>query len=219
MKRTKRTNLQRAPVMCGVMVMGLVLGLGALGAGAAPHRLTDGKITDAVQDELQLDSAVPSYAIDITAAEGIVTLSGTVDNILAKERAARIAETVKGVRAVMNKIAVEPSILRTDWEICEDVHDALLEDPATDMYEIDVKVQDNKVTLSGTVQSVQEKELCAAVAKSVKGDKGVNNDIAVVWPEKRSDLEIESEVEKTLRWDAFVDHALIDVEAKTERSS
>ncbi|MFP4086996.1 MAG: BON domain-containing protein [Desulfobacteraceae bacterium] len=77
-----------------------------------------------------------------------------------------------------------------------------------------VKVKDKVVTLSGAVDSWQEKQLCAKVAKGVKGVEGLDNNIEVIWPEKRSDLEIKAEVEKALEWDAFVDHALIDVEVE-----
>jgi osmotically-inducible protein OsmY len=41
----------------------------------------------------------------VNTRDGIVTLSGWVDNLLAKERAGQIAESVKGVRAVVNRIA------------------------------------------------------------------------------------------------------------------
>jgi len=214
MRKKKRIDPQGAPFILGTLIMVMLLGLMAAPAGAIEHELTDANITDAVTDELLTDSAVPSYLIDVATMEGIVTLSGSVDNILAKDRAARIAETVKGVRAVVNKITVEPSILRTDWEIRDDVKDALLSDPATDSYEIDVEVEDNVVSLSGTVESMQEKNLCETVAKGVKGVKGVNNEIVSVWPEKRSDQEIKAEVEKTLQWDTLVDDALIAVKVK-----
>lgn len=171
----------------------------------------DLSISSAVENELMYDPAVMSHRIDITTSEGIVTLKGSVDNILAKERAARIAQTVKGVRAVINNITVDPPFVRTDEQIRDDVQDALLTDPATDLYEIDVKVKDNRVTLGGAVESRKERELCAKVAKGVKGVTDVMNNISVDWDVERSDPEIRSEVEQALKWDAYVDHALIDV--------
>ena len=67
--------------------------------------LTDQGINDAVEDELDRDPAVSLNWIDVSVNEGIVNLSGSADNILAKERAERIAETVKGVRAVINTMS------------------------------------------------------------------------------------------------------------------
>jgi osmotically-inducible protein OsmY len=129
------------------------MGLTLMLAVAAEPPLTDRSNSNALESELFMDKAVPSYRIEVSTIEGIVTLTGSVDNIPAKERAARIAQIVKGVRAVVNEIEVDPPVLRTDWEIREDVEDALITDPATDKYEIDVSVQGNVVTLSGTVDS------------------------------------------------------------------
>ena len=176
--------------------------------------ITDISITDAVEDQLLLDGAVISYQIEVSTIDGVVTLEGTVDNILAKERAARIAKIVKGVRAVINKIKVEPQDDRTARQIRLDVNRALMSDPATDAYEVDVAVTGKIVTLAGVVQSWREKNLCETVAKGVKGVVAVVNDIRVEWPEERRDFEIKAEIEKALEWDAFVDDGLIDVEVK-----
>ena len=206
--------LKRGRILFCAVIAVAVLGFTAMPAVAAKHEVTDMTITDAVEDELLMDKAVPSYRIDVTTDDGIVTLSGSVGNILAKERAARIARIVKGVRAVVNEIKVVPPILYTDQQLREDVQDALLTDPATDLYDIDVTVERNVVTLTGTVDSWGEKRLCETVVKGVRGVVGVNNKIVVSWPKKRPDYEIKAEVEKTLKWDVFVDNALIDVKVK-----
>jgi osmotically-inducible protein OsmY len=198
----------------GAVILVMILALVAMPALAAKPQVTDMSVTDAVEDELAWDSAVPALLIDVVTTDGIVTLSGSVDNILAKERAERIAKTVKGVRAVVNEIHVNPPIQRTDRQIREDVEQALLVDPATDSYEVNVQVNENVVTLSGKVESWQEKDLCEIVAKGVKGVEGVDNKLLITWPEKRSDPEIEAEVKETLKWDAKVDSGLIDVKVK-----
>ena len=178
------------------------------------HNVTDVSITDAVEDQLLLDDAVILFQIDVSTIDGIVTLEGTVDNLLAKERAARIAKIVKGVRSVINKIKVEPPDDRTARQIRLDVERALVSDPATDAYEVDVAVTGRVVILTGVVQSWREKNLCETVAKGIKGVVAVVNDIRVEWLEERSDFEIKAEIEKALEWDAFVDDDLISVEVK-----
>lgn len=115
---------------------------------------------------------------------------------------------------MVNDIQVVPPVLRTDDQVREDMEEASLYDPATDAFEVGVTVDNKVVTLTGTVDSWQEKQLCEKVAKGVKGVTAIDNDIEVVWPEERSDQEIQLEVEKALEWDAFVDHALIDVDVK-----
>lgn len=180
---------------------------------AAPQ-VTDVSITDAVSDELSLDHLAPMHMIDVETRRGVVRLSGSVDNLLAKERAARIAGTVKGVRAIVNTIRVEPSNLRSDIDIRADVEEALIVDPVTEGREIKVSVRDNLVTLTGNVDSWQEKELSEKIVMGVNGVKGVNNEIDFTFSDARSDDDIKEDIVKALRWDVLVDHALTDVNVK-----
>ena len=184
---------------------------------AAKTEVVDKTISDSVEDELVIDSGVRAAQIDVFTIDGIVTLKGTVDNVLAKERAARIARIVKGVRAVVNEIKVVPPLLYNDSQIKEEVKDALSHDPATEVYDVKVDVSNNIVVLTGTVQSWKEKDLCENVAKGVKGVMGLENRIDVVWPKKRTDSEIKKEIEETLEWDIFVDNGLITVNVSKGR--
>lgn len=201
---------RRTAIYFVTIVMTLFIPLNSIWAAAPP--LTDGTIRDAVEDELFLDVSIRAHLIDVTVSEGIVTLSGGVDNLLAKQRSERIAEAVKGVRAVVNTINVLPPVLRSDSEIRADVKQALVTDPATDAYEIEVRVKDNVVTLSGSVNSWQERKLSGKVAMGVKGVKALHNDLTFEYTDARPDKEIEQDVKRALRWDVLVDHALIDVQ-------
>jgi len=181
-------------------------------AYAAEPEMIDQAISDEIEDELLFDEGVTLHKIDVNTSDGIVTLTGTVNNILSKERAAKIAELVKGVRSVVNRIQVKPSQSITDQRVKTEVDAALARDPATDSYEITVDVNDGAVTLEGSVDSYKEKQLCARVAKGVKGVTELENDITVDYKYDRSDLEIRKEIEQALRWNVLVDHALINVE-------
>jgi len=174
--------------------------------------IEDNDIIAAVEGEFWKDQAVSSNQIDVDTEEGIVTLSGSVGNILAKERAEKIAEAIVGVRSVINRIKVNPATSRTDLQLRSEVRGALLDDPATEAYEVQVKVDDGVVTLTGTVDSWQEKQLCETVTKGVAGVRDIKNLITVVYKAERTDYEIEQEVEKRLANDVKVDDALIDIE-------
>lgn len=193
------------PIATILMIMFLCL------PAYATKNLRDDDIRNAVEDQIDSDIVVFLEGIDTKVNKGIVTLSGKVENILVKERAGKIAKMVKGVRSVVNNIRVVPSILRTDAEILNDVNKALLSDPAADSYELTVNVKDNIVTLSGTVQSWQERMLSEQVAKGVKGVKQVANNINIEYKAKRSDLEIKSEIQRAMRWNVLLDHMLISV--------
>jgi osmotically-inducible protein OsmY len=178
---------------------------------AAENDLGDKDITSAIENEMLLDEGVSSHLIDVNTTEGIVTLSSSVDNILAKERAVEIAKSLKGVRSVIDKLEVKP-VEQSDYQIRMNVVNALLSDPATDSFEVSVEVDNNIVTLSGTVDSYVEKELCGEIAKGIKGVKDIENDIEVDYKLDRPNYEIKTDIESRLKSDVRVDDGLINVE-------
>jgi len=188
----------------------LTLLLGATIAGS--QELPDRAISDEVFDELVLDQAIQAERIAVETDNGIVTLTGRVSNILAKDRATTIAETVKGVRAVVNEIDVDPAVERSDEELEDDVAAVLAANPATDTYELVVSADRGVVRLSGPVSSRQEKQLASKVAKSVRGVTEIRNDVVIDYAADRPDEAIKEEIEQVLRWDVLVDDALIAVE-------
>jgi osmotically-inducible protein OsmY len=187
-----------------------------LSFASVPKVVQDGDITSHIEIELWAHKEIPANAIDVATDEGIVTLSGTVDNILAKILAQKIAEATVGVRAVINLINVVPLIPRTDEELERDVKDALLIDPATGSYKIDVNVHNGVVKLTGKVNSWQEKQLCTTVTEGVRGVIDVKNDIEIGQKTERTDFEIEQEVKQRLANDVLVDDALINVSVKNK---
>ncbi|HET7553677.1 MAG TPA: BON domain-containing protein [Gemmatimonadaceae bacterium] len=68
---------------------------------------------------------------------------------------------------------------RSDDRIEEDVNEALTRHPALDASEIDVKVQNGEVTLTGTVDSRQDKRMAEDAAESCSGVRDVHNQLRV----------------------------------------
>lgn len=132
----------------------------AAGIQQKPQDLNDKDITHAIETELLVAEDVPSHLIDVSIQNGVVTLSGSVTSILARDRAVELAGMIKGVRSVVDQIDVAP-IPRSNDEIRKDVKDALLFDPATESFDIEVSVLDGVVTLRGEVESFAERNLCA----------------------------------------------------------
>lgn len=176
--------------------------------------IPDNDITEAVEFALELDEAVESHLIDVITRDGIVSLSGSVDNILARDRAARVAESIKGVRSVVNNVGVA-CIIRDDDVIAADVRTALMYDPVTEEFEIAVDVVDGVVTLKGEVDSWEERRLAEYITKGVKGVRGVENALTVAYDVPRSDSEIKAEVEEKLSLNPYVYEGLIDVEVRS----
>ena len=184
---------------------------------AKQMEISDMDIKRAVESELWDDEAVDANRIDIETRQGVVTLTGAVSNILAKERAERIAEIIVGVRAVVNLIKVKPLLSPGDAELAKAVKDALLSDPAADSYEITSTAENGVVTLTGIVDSWQEGQLCETVAKGVKGVIDVKNNITVKYKTRRSNFEIEAEINAALENDVLVDEDLINVKVKNSK--
>lgn len=169
---------------------------------------SDLEITNAVQREILADQAIDLNGIDVGTHAGIVSLTGTVHDLLSKRRATRLASIVKGIDSVINQIEVKSPWSRMDWQIRRDVRDALLYNPATELYDLTVEVEEGKVTLTGEVSSLAEKNLALEIAAGVTGATEIDDQINVTYDTKRFDGEIEADVVERLAWDALVDHAL-----------
>lgn len=178
---------------------------------AAKIDIKDSDITLSLDIQLKQDEVVDAHLIDVKTSDGIVTLSGSVDNLLAKDQAVRIAASIKGVRSVVDKISVLP-VIRSDKEIKEDVKQTLASDPATSAYKIDVAVKKGIVTLSGNVKFWNGKQLIAQVTKGVRGVREINNKIGYNHAGgNRSDKEIKAAIKHRLNLDPYVYDGLIDV--------
>ena len=176
--------------------------------------ISDRQITSAIGRRFLADDEIPAELIDIQTADGIVTLSGTADNALEKDRAADIAETLKGVRTVINDIHVEP-VQRDDKLIRTDIQDALLDDPATAELEVRVSVSHAIATLTGQVGSGILRRLAQEVAEGVIGVGEVKNDLAISGSGNPvPDDQLAAEVRDRLTYDLWLNPSLIDVHAQ-----
>ena len=177
---------------------------------AVSHKLNDQDILRAVKTELLIAPNINPDSLKVNVNNGIVTLAGKTDNILTKERAAKIAESVMGVIAVVNNIEVTKA-LRNDAVIKDDIITALANNPATDAFQVNTEVNNGNVVLSGQVQSWQEKELCRKIAESVRGVRDVKNNININYTAYRTDNDIKADILSRLKWDIYVNQQFINV--------
>jgi osmotically-inducible protein OsmY len=179
--------------------------------------LSDPDIAKAIRRFIGEDPALVGQTADIVVAEGIVSLSGSVANLLARDKAGEIAGTVRGVRAVVNRITVDAST-RTDDEIKSDVMRALQGDRAVRVNTLGASVKGGIVTLSGATDSWQDKALLLDEAKAVAGVRGVEDTI-VFKPggAPRPESEIASEVKRRIDNDVWLDGQVFTVAATGRR--
>jgi len=175
-----------------------------------PPPLPDSDIARATQRHFQDERLLRSEHVQVAVTQGTATLSGSVGNLLAKQRAVSVTETIKGIRAVVDQIKVTP-VARTDGQLKSDVTTALQLDPATRAYAVDVTANDGRVTLSGAADSWQLKELVGDVAKMVEGVKAVDNTMILRYGQPRSEEEIATEVRHRISDDAWLDADVLGV--------
>ena len=173
--------------------------LPSLQADTPKMQISDGGITTAVEGGLSAGRGVSLNGVDVSTSQGVVTLSGSVDNLLDKERALKTARNIRGVLDVTDQITVNSGTVPDDT-LRKNIQQALQQDPATDSYQATVAVQGAVVTLTGSVASQAGKQLVTRVAEGVKGVKEVRNQIAIVYQAQRTDAEISADLKSVLQW-------------------
>jgi len=70
-------------------------------------KIDDAAITAKVKTALIGEPGLKALQIDVDTADGVVTLSGTVDSRTNVNRAIQVAQAVQGVRSVDNRLTVK----------------------------------------------------------------------------------------------------------------
>lgn len=78
-----------------------------LSYAAADQSANDQLIVDQVRIKLSADAEVKGGALSVDCNQGVVTLGGTVESSRQKDKAAKLAKKVKGVKQVVNNIEVK----------------------------------------------------------------------------------------------------------------
>jgi osmotically-inducible protein OsmY len=106
----RSTGVQLRVKMTPKIIAALVIFLFAAGVCfAADKVLTDDIIHDNVIIKLASDQIVKGGALTVDVKQGIVTLTGQVENTKQKDRAAKLTRSVKGVKQVVNNINLKES--------------------------------------------------------------------------------------------------------------
>ena len=139
----------------------------------------DLRVRDAVMQQLEWDPAVDASAIGVSAHEGAVTLTGTINTYAGKLAAERAAKRVQGVRAVANDLAVKLMIGRTDADIAADCATMLrLHNEVPES--VQAAVHHGHVTLTGTVDWHYQRLQAEKAVRHIRGVRDIVNRVAVV---------------------------------------
>lgn len=145
-----------------------------------------------VQDAIKWEPLLRAAEIGVTAKDGVVTLSGTVDSYAKKSEAEAAAKKVTGVKVVVEEIEIKTySNLynRDDNDLANEVLNAYKWNWEIPNDKVKVKVENGWITLEGGVEWNYQKEAAERLVKKLAGVKGVSNLITI-------NTEVHDEIEK-----------------------
>jgi osmotically-inducible protein OsmY len=183
--------MTKAGNLLGMSVIALMAAAWGLPAvGAVPAAVTDALITGRVESSFLLNEQLNPFNINTNTKDGVVTLTGSVDDPTAKQLAEDIARSVKGVVDVTNEIKVvaEPPATKPRRSFSQQVRDKsisaairsrLLYHKHFSGLKITVKTEYGNVTLAGVVHSEAHKTQIANIAATTRGVEKVNNLLTV----------------------------------------
>ena len=147
---------------------------------------TDSQIQAHVLNELLADAHVAANDIAVSVSDGVVSLEGEVDSLVQRSYAGQAAERVRGVRAVVNHIAVHLPTDRSvrDVDVAHAAVNALISDTEVPDKDIKVRVHDGWIYLVGEVDAASQRIAAERAVENIAGVKGLTNLVRVKMPER-----------------------------------
>ena len=140
---------------------------------------TDRKIEEAAKASYNYRTVLEDH-VKVKANDGLVTLTGTVQDKDDKELAADTVENLPGVTGVKNDILVKSDFPEhSDGWMALKVRSRLLVKANVSAATTTVAAKDGVVTLGGTADNAAQKELTEVYAKEIDNVKSVKNEILV----------------------------------------
>ena len=174
---------------------------------------TNEELQKDVQNAIKWEPLLNAAEIGVTAKDGVVSLTGVVDNYSKKLEAENAAKSVAGVKAVVEKIEVKFTSTwnKSDLDIANEVVTALKSNWVVPKDKVKVKVEDGWITLDGEVPWNYQKEAAKKAVTYLSGVKGVTNNI-IIKSETHDEIEKEKvELALNRNWSLHSQHVKVKV--------
>ena len=134
-----------------------------------------------VQEAIKWEPLLNAAEIGVTAKDGVVTLTGTVDSYAKKLEAEDAAKNVAGVKAVAEEImiAFNGAAKHSDTQIATEVVNAFTFNWEVPEDKVHVKVEHGWITLTGEVPWNYQKEAARKAVRNLAGVMGVTNNVTI----------------------------------------
>ena len=145
---------------------------------------SDHQLQKAVQDHLDCDPSINSSHVGVAVRDGVVTLSGHVPSFGEKRCAEKAAGMVKGVKAIIDQIAVElPGKCQTpDEVVAERAYSRLSFNKSVPVERIRMTVEKGVVTLRGDVDWQYQRQAAETDMHTLDCVREVRNEIEIKPP-------------------------------------
>lgn len=140
---------------------------------------TNAEIANEVLSALKASWNVPNDKIKVKVEAGWVTLTGEVSWNYQKEGAKDAIQSLMGVTGVTNNITIKSESMESVEKSA--IENALKRDWAFYDNDIHVQVSGHRATLTGTVDSLYQKNEAGSIAWNAPGVWSVDNELLVSW--------------------------------------
>lgn len=142
---------------------------------------TDADLKRDVTAELAWDPAINSNAIGVAVNDGIVTLSGHLENYIEKLAVERALRRIAGVKAIAIELDVKlaPHHKRSDTEIAAAAESALKWHTSVPEEQIRLTVESGWVRLQGEVEWDYQRRAVEKAVRPLTGVVGISNEITL----------------------------------------
>ncbi len=132
---------------------------------------TNQELQKDVQDAIKWEPLLNAAEIGVTAKDGVITLTGTVDSYSKKIEAENAAKNVSGVRALAEEIHIKYGDFgkKSDTDIAKEVLSAWKWNWEVPDQKIKVKVESGVVTLDGELEWNYQREAAKKAIKNIAG--------------------------------------------------
>ncbi|TWC32725.1 osmotically-inducible protein OsmY [Pseudomonas sp. SJZ079] len=159
--------------------------------GDMSRELSEARQEGAIWTAITLNRHLNPFSIDVDVENGSAKLTGSVETDVERDLAEQLALGIEGVNKVDNQLKVDAKAQRKgesestlaqrfdDATLVATVKSKLLWNSSTEGLDIDVDAKNGVVTLTGSAQTPEAKELAGRLAGNTKGVREVHNNLSI----------------------------------------